>query len=48
MEGEVRSDLLSFRAEVAAPRGVSDEIDSSIALTYSPLYKISVHVLRQK
>ncbi len=41
-------DSLSFRAEVAASRGVSDENDSSIALTYSPLYKISVHVLRQK
>ena len=46
MEEEVRGDLLSFGAEVAASRRVSGENDCLGLVTYSPLYKISVQVLR--
>ena len=41
-------DLLSFGGEVAASQGVSGETDYLVIVTYSPLYKISVQVLRQK
>ena len=46
MEEEVRGDLLSFRAEVATSRRVSRENGCLGLETYSPLYKISVQVLR--
>ena len=46
MEEEVRGDLLSFGAEVAASPRVSGESDCSRLVTHSPLYKISVQVLR--
>ncbi len=42
----MRGDLLSFGAEVATSRGVSGENDSLTIVIYSPLYKISVQVLR--
>ena len=45
MEGKVRGDLLSFGAEVAASRRVSNENDYLMIITYSPLYKISVQLL---